>query len=193
MVTLSERARRDADDATLLAAVAGRDQASLAELYGRHGATSLALARRVLGDRVLAEEVVQEVFVRAWNDPGRFDPDRGSARSWLLAQIHGKAVDVLRSENARRAREERDARKSGTVTDDLEREVMDLAESEAVRAAVAMLSEPERAAIELAYFGGHTYKEVAVLLEQPEGTVKSRIRSGLLRLRAALIEAGVHE
>ena len=193
MVLLSERARREADDATLLAAVVGRDQASLGELYRRHGATSLALARRVLGDRVLAEEVVQEVFVRAWNRPERFDPDRGSARSWLLAQIHGKAVDVLRSENARRAREERDARKTGAVTDDLEREVMDLAESEAVRGAVATLSEPERAAIELAYFGGHTYKEVAVLLEQPEGTVKSRIRSGLLRLRAALIEAGVHE
>jgi RNA polymerase sigma-70 factor (ECF subfamily) len=193
VVQLSERARREADDATLLAAVVGRDQACLGELYRRHGTTSLALARRVLGDRVLAEEVVQEVFVRAWNSPERFDPNRGSARSWLLAQIHGKAVDVLRSENSRRAREERDARKSGAVTDDLEREVMDLAESEAVRTAVATLSEPERAAIELAYFGGHTYKEVAVLLETPEGTVKSRIRSGLLRLRAALIEAGVHE
>ena len=77
--------------------------------------------------------------------------------------------------------------------DDLEREVLDLAEAEAVRAALMTLADGERAAIELAYFGGHTYKEVAVLLEQPEGTVKSRIRSGLLRLRAALIDAGVHQ
>jgi RNA polymerase sigma-70 factor (ECF subfamily) len=193
VVTLSERARREADDNVLFAAVIDRDEGSLAELYRRHGATSLSLARRVLGDRTLAEEVVQEVFVRAWRDPSRFDATRGSVRSWLLAQIHGRAVDTLRSENARRAREERDARRARPDPIDLEREVMELAEGEAVRGALLTLSEPERAAIELAYFGGHTYKEVALLLEQPEGTVKSRIRSGLLRLRAALIDAGVHE
>ena len=114
-------------------------------------------------------------------------------RSFLLAQVHGRSVDLLRAETARRAREERDAFRSPTVDDDLEREVLDLTEAEAVRRALATLSDGEREAIELAYFGGHTYREVAVLLEQPEGTVKSRIRSGLLRLRAALIEAGVNE
>ncbi len=180
-----------ADDAALAVAVRDGDDAALAELYSRHGGTCLALARRVLGDRVLAEEVVQEVFVRLWRDPARFDPVRGSMRSWLCAQVHGRAVDLLRAESARRAREQRDAFRSATIDDDLERAVADLTEGEAVRRALASLSDGERQAIELAYFGGHTYREVAVLLEQPEGTVKSRIRSGLLRLKAALIEAGV--
>jgi RNA polymerase sigma-70 factor (ECF subfamily) len=113
-------------------------------------------------------------------------------RSFLFAQVHGRAVDLLRAETARRAREQREAFRSPTIDDDLERAVAELSEGEAVRRALAGLSEGERAAIELAYFGGHTYREVATLLELPEGTVKSRIRSGLLRLRAALIEAGVN-
>jgi RNA polymerase sigma-70 factor (ECF subfamily) len=181
---LSERDLREADDATLGAAIVSRDQGALAELYQRNGATALALARRVLGDRVLAEEVVQEVFGRTWRQPERYDPNRGSMRSFLLAQVHGRAVDLLRAESARRAREQREAFRAPRDHDDLEREVLDLAEAEAVRTALMTLADGERAAIELAYFGGHTYKEVAVLLEQPEGTVKSRIRSGLLRLRA---------
>ena len=120
---------------TLGAAIVGRDQGALAELYQRNGATALALARRVLGDRVLAEEVVQEVFVRTWRQPERFDPDRGSMRSFLLAQVHGRAVDLLRAESARRARGS-SARRSAAPRDDddLEREVLDLAEAEAVRA-----------------------------------------------------------
>jgi RNA polymerase sigma-70 factor (ECF subfamily) len=182
---------RAADDAALAVAVAAGDEPALAELYRRHGGTALALARRVLADRVLAEEVVQEVFVRVWRDPGRFDPERGSMRAWLCAQVHGRSVDLLRADTARRAREERDAFRTPMVDDDLERAVVELTESEAVRRALASLSPAERDAIELAYFGGHTYREVAVLLEQPEGTVKSRIRAGLLRLRAALIEEGL--
>ncbi|MGQ0825399.1 MAG: sigma-70 family RNA polymerase sigma factor [Actinomycetota bacterium] len=187
------RSLQDADDAVLASALVGRDDDALAELYRRHGACCVGLARRVLTDRVLAEEVVQEVFVRAWRQPERYEPQRGSMRSFLLAQVHSKAVDLLRAENARRAREAKAALRSPRPGDDLEREVLELVQGEAVRAALTTLSDGERAAIELAYFGGHTYKEVAVLLEQPEGTVKSRIRSGLLRLRAALIDAGVHQ
>ena len=193
MVTTSEAQRRGADDAELARAVVAGDEPALAELYRRHGAPCFGLARRVLVDRVLAEEVVQEVFLRLWRQPDRFDAERGSMRSFLFAQVYGRAVDLLRAETARRAREEREALRSPTVDDDLERAVMELTEGEAVRRALQTLSEGERQAIELAYFGGHTYKEVAVLLEQPEGTVKSRIRSGLLRLRAALIELGVSE
>jgi RNA polymerase sigma-70 factor (ECF subfamily) len=193
MVTTSEAQRRGADDGELARAVAEGDQQALGELYRRHGGPCFGLARRVLVDRVLAEEVVQEVFLRLWRQPDRFDAERGTMRSFLFAQVHGRAVDLLRAETARRAREEREALRSPTVDDDLEREVMELAEGEAVRQALLTLSDGERKAIELAYFGGHTYKEVAVLLEQPEGTVKSRIRSGLLRLRAALIELGVSE
>lgn len=190
---MSEAQRRAADDATLALAVAEHDEGALNELYRRHAGPCLGLARRVLSDRTLGEEVVQEVFVRTWRDPGRFDPARGSMRAFLLAQVHGRSVDLLRAETARRAREEREALRRPSVDIDLEREVMQLSEAEAVRRALATLSDGEREAIELAYYGGHTYRDVALILEQPEGTVKSRIRAGLLRLRAALIEEGVSE
>ena len=115
-------------------------------------------------------------------------------RAFLFAQVHGRSVDLLRAETG--APGPRGAR--GVPQPDDRRSISsarscELTEGEAVRRALATLSDGEREAIELAYFGGHTYREVAVLLEQPEGTVKSRIRSGLLRLRAALIEAGVSE
>ena len=99
-------------------------------------APCFALARRVLADRVLAEEVVQEVFVRLWHEPERFDPERGTMRAWLCAQVHGRSVDLLRAETARRAREERDAFRSPTIDDDLERAVVELTEGEAVRRAL---------------------------------------------------------
>jgi len=187
------RVLHDADDVQLMRAVAAGDEQALAAIYRRHADTCFALARRVLNDRTLAEEIIQELFVRLWREPERFDPERGTVRSFLLAQVHGRSVDLLRAEVARRGREERDALRAPASDDDLERAVLDLTEAEAVRGALATLSEGERSAIELAYFGGHTYREVATLLEQPEGTVKSRIRSGLLRLRAALIDAGILE
>jgi RNA polymerase sigma-70 factor (ECF subfamily) len=190
---MTETQRREADDAALARAVGDRDEGALSELYRRHAGPCLGLACRVLSDKTLGEEVVQEVFVRTWRDPGRFDATRGTMRAFLLAQVHGRAVDLLRAESARRAREEREALRNPAVDIDLEREVMQLTEAEAVRRALSTLSDGEREAIELAYFGGHTYREVAVLLEQPEGTVKSRIRAGLLRLRAALIEEGVSQ
>jgi len=178
------------DDAALMVAVERGDQRALNTVYDRHADACFGVARRVVVERTLAEEVVQEVFVRLWREPARFDPERGSLRSFLLAQVHGRAVDLVRAESARRAREERDARREITAMDDIERRVLDLAQADAVRSALASLSPGEREAIELAYFGGKTYRKVAVMLEQPEGTVKSRIRAGLLRLRAALIEAG---
>ncbi len=181
----------DASDATLVVAIGRWRQDALAEAYRRHAGAAFALARRLLADRQLAEEVLQEVFLRLWNNPDRFDPDRGSLRSFLLAQTHGRSVDLLRSETSRRRREEREARETAEHGTDIEREVMDLTVAEQVQEVVAGLPVDERKAIELAYFGGHTYRQVAVMLDQPEGTVKSRIRSGLRKMRTSMVEAGV--
>lgn len=178
-------------DATLVAEVGRSSEVALAELYQRHAGAVLALARRVLGDRDRAEEVVQEVFLRLWTAPGKFDPARGSLRSYLLAQSHGRAIDILRSESARRQREERDARAEPAPAYDLESEVVELAIAERVREAMDALTPDERRAVELAYFGGRTYREVAAALGEPEGTIKSRIRSGLGRMRTELAEVGV--
>ncbi len=182
---------RETSDAALVVAIGRWREDALAEVYRRHGGAAFALARRLLNDRGLAEEILQEVILRLWNTPERFDPERGSLRSFLLAQIHGRSVDLLRSETSRRRREEREARESTDFGDDIERQVIDLTVSEKVKEVVAGLPPDERQAIELAYFGGHTYRQVAVMLEAPEGTVKSRIRSGLRRLRTDLAEAGV--
>jgi RNA polymerase sigma-70 factor, ECF subfamily len=182
---------RDASDAALVVAIGRWRQDALAEAYRRHAGAAFALARRLLGDRDLAEEILQEVFLRLWNTPERFDPERGSLRSYLLAQTHGRSVDLLRSETSRRRREEREARETAEHGVDIEREVVDLTVADQVKEVVAELPADERRAIELAYFGGHTYRQVAVLLDQPEGTVKSRIRSGLRRMRQGLVDAGV--
>jgi RNA polymerase sigma-70 factor (ECF subfamily) len=182
---------RDASDAILVVAVGRYRQEALAEAYRRHAGAVFALARRLLVDRAMAEEVVQEVFLRLWHRPDKFDPERGSLRSFLLAQTHGRSVDILRSEVSRRQREERDARETAEAGYDIEHAVVDLAVADEVREAMAVLPAGERAAIELAYFAGHTYREVATLLDEPEGTVKSRIRSGLRRLRTVLVDAGI--
>lgn len=129
---------------------------------------------------------MQEVFLRLWNSPDKFDPERGTLRSYLLAQSHGRSVDLLRAEGARRRREERDAQRTAEAGYDLEHEVLDMAVAERVKVAMGQLHDNERRAIELAYLGGHTYKEVAVMLGEPEGTVKSRIRSGLKKMRGLL-------
>jgi RNA polymerase sigma-70 factor (ECF subfamily) len=181
----------DASDGTLVVAIGRFREDALAEAYRRHAGAVFGLARRVLSDATAAEEIVQEIFLRLWNDPARFDPDRGSLRSFLLAQTHGRAVDLLRSDSSRRQRETREARAAATAGYDIEHEVWDLAVADRVKQAVATLPEDERRAIELAYFGGHTYREVAAVLDTPEGTVKSRIRVGLKRMRSSLVDIGV--
>jgi RNA polymerase sigma-70 factor (ECF subfamily) len=178
-------------DAQLVTAVARYSEVALAEVYRRHGGAVFGLAKRVLANAAEAEDVTQEVFLRLWNQPDRFDPARGSLRSFLLAQAHGRAVDAVRSSSSRRAREARDAMRTAGEAYDMQREVWDLAVADQVAQAMGELPEEERRAIELAYFDGYTYREVATVLGQPEGTVKSRIRNGMRRMRAVLAEAGV--
>ena len=182
------QAIEEVSDAQLVTSIARYSEVALAEVYRRHGGAVYGLARRVLNDSAEAEDVTQEVFLRLWNEPGRYDPARGSLRSFLLAQSHARAVDAVRSTSSRRQRESRDALRTARGTYDLQHEVWDLAMADQVGHAMGALPEEERRAIELAYFDGHTYQEVARLLQQPEGTVKSRIRNGLRRMRAALAD-----
>ncbi len=181
---------RDASDAALVIAIGRWQHDALAEAFRRHSGAVFALARRLLNDPAQAEEIVQEVFLRLWGTPERFDPSRGSLRSYLLTHAHGRAVDAIRSDTSRRRREDRDAQRATAAGYDLEREVGDVIVAEHVREAVAALAPAEREAIELAYFAGHTYREVAVMLNEPEGTIKTRIRSGMVRLRSGLAAAG---
>ncbi|NCY17928.1 MAG: sigma-70 family RNA polymerase sigma factor [Actinobacteria bacterium] len=177
-------------DPDLVRSIATGDHRALEEIHRRHGGAVFGLSRRVLADEALAEEVSQEVFLRLWTEPHRFDAGRGSLRSFLQRQAHSRAIERVRSEEARRNREERAERIEVRTVTDIEAEVVATLRSDAVRAALATLDPVERHPIVLAYFGGHSYREVAVMLDAPEGTVKSRIRSGLNRLADQLESVG---
>jgi RNA polymerase sigma-70 factor, ECF subfamily len=191
MVAGSPAAAPDADsaperqndlDARLVAAIAERDQSALADAYNEHGSRVHAIARGLCG-HTRAEDLTQEVFLWLWNNPERFDPERGSLRSYLLMQVHGRAIDVLRSDTARAAREVARTQRQEVEEPDTEAIALALLERADINQLVSALPSRERRPIVLAYFGGHTYREVARLLAVPEGTIKSRIRSGLQRLR----------
>ena len=180
-----------ASDANLVVAIARWHEPAMAEAYRRHGGAIHALARRILRHDPSAEEITQDVFLDLWRHPERFDSQRGTLRSFLLARTHGKSVDLIRSEESRKRREERTSQETAMAGYDLQHHVWDLAVADQVKESVAELPDDMRQAIELAYFGGHTYREVASLLQAPEGTVKSRIRTGLTQLRVDLAERGV--
>lgn len=178
-------------DAQLVAALERRDPRALEALYQRHVPVVLGLARRVLNDQGLAEEVAQEVFLRLWNEPQRFDANRGTLKGFLARQAHSRSVERVRSEEARRRREARYEREVVTDAPVPDQEVWGKVRAEGLRAALEDLSEGEREAIALAYFGGHSYREVAIRLNLPEGTIKSRIRLGLGKLSTSLEAMGL--
>lgn len=167
---------------------AGRgDQSAFGELYDELAPMVHGVVLKVVRDPAMSEEVTQEVFVELWRLAARFDGTKGSARSWAATLAHRRAIDRVRSEQASRDRQDRDAQRATTTTHDVVvAEVESTLDVARVRRALAQLSDLQREAVELAYFGGHTYREVAVLLGVAEGTVKSRIRDGLIRLRDEL-------
>jgi RNA polymerase sigma factor (sigma-70 family) len=167
----------------------GNDDAALAEIYDQYSSFVYGLALRVVGDARAAEDVSQDVFVGLWERPAAFDPDRGSLRTWLGTLAHRRAVDYVRREEARRRRAERDAARAVSAPD-VEELATAMVAAERVRAALDLLPSDQRRAIQLAYFGGKTYRQVAEVLGIPEGTAKSRLRLGLRRIADALEAQG---
>ena len=183
--------RLNLTDAELAARLAEGDGEALAEVYRRHGSRVIAVANAVLGDRAAAEDVCHDVFVRLARQPQRFDSGRGSLVTYLVVVAHGRALDRLRSDQARARREEQQARSAPSASIGAEDRAIASSMAAQVWAAVSALPAHEAEALRLAYFGCSTYREVACILQVAEGTVKSRIRSGLRRLRAAFISQGI--
>ena len=183
--------RRDVaqlSDEALLEALAGNDEAALGELYDRFGRIAYGLALRILRDASLAEDAVQEAFLQIWRGAGTYRPQRAKASTWLLTFVHRRAVDLVRREERRRAEpSESLADPAGPGADE---EAALGSRQQIVRAALRALPSEQRQAIELAYYGGLTQSEVAARLGQPLGTIKSRMFTGLDRLRSLLAEAG---
>ncbi len=179
-------------DDSLMAAVVARDVAAFSALYDRYAGLVYSTALRVLRDPQLAEDTAQEIFVRLWQRPEAFIPARGRFATWLLSITRNRAVDEVRARGRRRRREleqgeERSLPLPAPEDDADPTRLAELHEEQrAVRAALAALPPEQRRVLELAYFGGLTHQEIAALLREPLGTVKTRIRLGMQKLRAAL-------
>jgi RNA polymerase sigma-70 factor (ECF subfamily) len=178
------RAARDALDERLLAAGRG-DDAAFADVYDALGPAVFGLARRVVRDPARAEEIAQDVFVSVWRFATRFDPAKGSARTWVLTLTHRRAVDVVRAEEAASRRETKVAAHD-TPYDSVDEEVAARLEGQRVRRCMDSLTGLQHEAVTLAYYGGYTYPEVSTLLDVNLSTVKTRMRDGLIRLRDCL-------
>ncbi len=178
--------------AALLHSASTGDERAFAELYHLTSARVYGLARRVLRNSAQAEEVTQEAYLEIWRTSPRFDSLRGSAISWMMVIVHRRAVDRVRAEESRNAREERDQRQThapGYADDTTSDIVFASITAERVRAALSLLPPPQREALELTYFGGYTNAQVANLTGVPIGTTKSRLRSGLVQLRELMLES----
>ena len=166
-----------------MARVARGDDAALALLHRRHGRTCHGVARRIVGDAALAEDAVQEAFLAVWRQASRFRPERASARSWLLMLVHRRAIDALRRE---RRRQEGVPQAPPAAAPPAADEAWGRLQRERVRGALALLPQPQRELLALAYYAGLSQSEIAERLDQPLGTVKSRTFGALGRLRAEL-------
>jgi RNA polymerase sigma factor (sigma-70 family) len=181
-----QRDARRAEDAALLVRIREKDERAIEALHARYSGPLYSLAYQVTGADRYAQEVIQEVFMAVWKDAGRYDPARGALSSWLFALARHKAIDLVRKEaNVRRHTADVDL-ELREADDDVDQEAWLRLRRDTVRAAITQLPEAQRIAVELAFFAGLTHVEVAEKLDIPLGTAKTRIRTGLLKLRDVL-------
>jgi len=171
----------------LLARVANGDQAAFAALYDQIAPRVLGLVRRLLRDHAQSEEVTQEIFLEIWQTATRYDSNKGGASTWIMTMAHRRAVDRVRASQASRDRDTRiGIRDYDADYDNVSETVQTKIEHERVEKAMQRLTELQRQAVSLAYYGGYSHSEVATLLSVPIGTVKTRLRDGMIRLRDEL-------
>jgi RNA polymerase sigma-70 factor (ECF subfamily) len=163
----------------------------LTTIYERYKTVSYSLALRITTDPALAEDVVQDAFLGAWRNAGRYNAARGSVRTWLLAIVHHRAIDLLRRRRPASELPESDLPPPSLVLPDIWPEVAGRLDRERIRQALGSLPDPQREAIELAYYGGLTQQEIAARTGAPLGTVKSRVRLGLLQMRGLIAGGSV--
>ncbi len=195
--TLTPEAMQRLADEDLMTLVERKDADAFAVLYDRHGGAAYSLAHRVVGDRAIAEDVTQEAFISVWRSGARFDPSRGSVRSWTLGIVRNRAIDALRRASSPAPKLDFDdegvleAQESDRLTDS---EAIRRETARRVRGALRELPSEQSEVIGLAYFGGFTHSEIASMLGMPLGTVKGRMRLGLEKIRTNLAEGmGVHK
>ncbi|HLX31638.1 MAG TPA: sigma-70 family RNA polymerase sigma factor [Gaiellaceae bacterium] len=175
-------------DEALVLLAARSEESALAELYDRFGRTAYGLALRIVRDPALAEDTVQEAFLTLWRTAARFVPERGKASTWILTLVHRRAVDVVRREERRRT--ESLERAAEPAVEGVDEDAWLRLQRERVQSALRSLPDTQREALELAYYGGFSQSELAERLGQPLGTIKSRMFTGLSRLRELLGEPG---
>jgi RNA polymerase sigma-70 factor, ECF subfamily len=177
-------------DEALLSLVASSDDAALGELYDRFGGVAYGLALRILRDESLAQDAVQEAFLGVWRTADRFLAERAAARTWVLTLVHRRAVDLVRRED-RRQGEPLESAPEPAAGETVEEQATVRFQRRVVQEALLQLTPEQREALELGYYGGLTQSELAERLDQPLGTVKSRMFAGLTRLRELLAQAGL--